>query len=347
MALAQEPSFLRELSRTATAVADVAEAAGSLGAGSLHLAANATVAVTTTAASLATSSLSLAREAWTGVDLLNVTINRSHGRVVASNMSEVSAWVKNNSAFDHFTVDVDRMLQPGLQLSMSMPLTEWADSMIAIGSGSWSSWKMSSRYLRTHHIAVAFEFHFVSFEVRWSNPLWEVWGLHPSDCSEEVLRVLKALLQGMPEIPFSELSLQDSALGVNSLPALDPPASEEARGWSWRARGMVLMFLTGLGYGMFLLFQQSAQPHALSVDTAFHDIATPAPSEHWATPPTSPLQRLSDISVSVIQQLGEVFSSSASSGASEGGLTITDDGSAAGQGFQLVDSDQQQNAAGG
>ena len=107
------------------------------------------------------------------------------------------------------------------------------------------------------------------------------------------------------------------------------------------------MSLTGLGYGMFLLFQQSAQPHALSVDTAFHDIATPAPSEHWATPPTSPLQRLSDISVSVIQTLGEVFITSASSGASEGALTLSDEGSTEGQGFQLVDSEPQQAAAGG
>ena len=107
------------------------------------------------------------------------------------------------------------------------------------------------------------------------------------------------------------------------------------------------MILTGLGYGMSLLFGHSAQPHVLTVDTTFHDIATPVPSEHTATPPSSPLQRLSEISVSVIAQLGEVFSASASSGASEGGLTITSDGTAVGQEFQVVDSEQLQNAAGG
>ena len=91
LAVAREPSFLRELSRTATAVADVAEGAGSLASAATFAAANATVAVTTTAAGLASSSLSLAKEAWEGVDLLNVTANRSHGRVVASTLEEIEA----------------------------------------------------------------------------------------------------------------------------------------------------------------------------------------------------------------------------------------------------------------
>ena len=107
------------------------------------------------------------------------------------------------------------------------------------------------------------------------------------------------------------------------------------------------MFLTGLGYGMFVLFRQSAQPQVLAVDTTHYDIATPVPSEHWLTPPTSPLQRLSEVSLSVIQHMADVFSSSQSSGASDGGLTVTSAGSAAGQGFQMVDSELQVNAAGG
>ena len=76
LTLACEPSFIREVSRTVGAVADVAEGAWTLAGAMTFAAANATVAVTTTAANIATSCLSLAREAWLGVDLLNVSANR-------------------------------------------------------------------------------------------------------------------------------------------------------------------------------------------------------------------------------------------------------------------------------
>ena len=98
VSLFKEPGFVKEVSRTAAAVADVAEGTGALASSAAHAAANATVAVTTTAASLASSSLSLAKEAWIGVDLLNVTVNRSHGRIIASNMSEVGMWIRENPA---------------------------------------------------------------------------------------------------------------------------------------------------------------------------------------------------------------------------------------------------------
>ena len=63
LSLASEPQFLKEVSRTVGAVADVAEGAGSLAGALFHAAANATVAVTSTAAGLASTSLTLAREA--------------------------------------------------------------------------------------------------------------------------------------------------------------------------------------------------------------------------------------------------------------------------------------------
>ena len=72
----------------AGAVADVAEGAGSLARAVSFAAANATAGVTSTAARLASTSLTLAREAWVGVDLLNITANRPHGRVLAV----ISAW---------------------------------------------------------------------------------------------------------------------------------------------------------------------------------------------------------------------------------------------------------------
>ena len=118
LTLAGELSFIKELSRTASAVAEVAEGAGSLASAATHAAANATIAMTSTASSLASSSLSLAREVCClGVDLLNVTVNRSHGRIVAANYSEVFKWMKDNTAFAEQSVDSDVVLKPGASVS--------------------------------------------------------------------------------------------------------------------------------------------------------------------------------------------------------------------------------------
>ena len=63
-----EPSLLKDMSRTAGAVASAAEGAGSLAGAVTHAAANATVAVTSTAAGIASTSLTLPARlgsAWT------------------------------------------------------------------------------------------------------------------------------------------------------------------------------------------------------------------------------------------------------------------------------------------
>ena len=60
---AGEPSFIREVSRTVEAVADVTEGAGTLAGAVTSATANSTLAVATAAAIIATSSLSLGREA--------------------------------------------------------------------------------------------------------------------------------------------------------------------------------------------------------------------------------------------------------------------------------------------
>ena len=205
---------MRELSRTASAVAEVAEGAGSLASAATQAAANATIAVTSTASSLASSSLSLAREVWVGVDLLNVTVNRSHGRIVASNYSEISKWMKENTAFAEQSVDSDLVLKPGVSVSAVRPLLEWSDASADVAAGHWASWKLKTRWLPTGQIAMSCEIFNVAFTPRWSNPIWEALGIEPTDNSDEILRVLTALMTSMPIIPKDDLSLEDSALGI-------------------------------------------------------------------------------------------------------------------------------------
>ena len=269
LAVAREPSLLRELLRTATAFADVAEGAGSLASAASFAAANATVAVTTTAAGLASSSLSLAKEAWEGVDLLNVTANRSHGRVVASTLEEIETWISSSNNFQRIPVTAATLLAPARGLSATMVFIEWGDSSADVSGGSWTTWNVRARSLRSGQLALAFELHVISFHARWSNPLWEFLDICPNDSSEQVLKVLSGIVTAMPPVPAGETSLDDMALGMGSADntmQLDKPLSvvdlygNAALVRTVLLRSALLALASGFGYAAFFAYGARLAP---------------------------------------------------------------------------------------
>ena len=266
-----EPSLLKEMSRTAGAVANAAEGAGSLAGAVTHAAANATVAVTSTAAGIASTSLTLAREAWVGVDLLNVSANRSHGRVIADDLHVVKVWAGTHPSFANVELDVDAVFGPAEALSPALPLAEWCDSFVDINGGRWIAWRVWTRRLHGGQLAVAFEVSTVMFTARWSNPLWEWLEVNPSDSSLEVLRVLSALLDTLPPVAEQDTSLTNAALGLSELPALpqalpEPPAS---RFRLWILAGILSMIAVVVGWKAWSLTGEEREP--------FLDPYTPSP----------------------------------------------------------------------
>ena len=141
----------------------------------------------------------LAREAWLGIDLFNISAYRSHGRVVAANLSWVKDWARLHPSFSNIAMDIDTLLLPATSVSPSLPLAEWSDSTADPRSGVWSTWRVWARWGPAHRLAVAFEIHTVHFSARWSNPLWEA--LEMEHCSASVLTVLSKVLATMPPIP--------------------------------------------------------------------------------------------------------------------------------------------------
>ena len=110
------------------------------------------------------------------MDLLNVSANRSHGRIIAQSLDEVGGWAVDDPTFANMSVDVDLVFQPALKLSSGLPLIAWTDSPADVNAGCWISWKLWAQQLRTGHIAIAFEVHAVTFRARWSNPVVGVRG---------------------------------------------------------------------------------------------------------------------------------------------------------------------------
>ena len=307
ISLASEPAFLKEMARTAGAVADAAEGAGSLAGAVTHAAANATVAVTSTAAGIASTSLTLAREAWLGIDLLNISANRSHGRVVAANLSLVIDWAKLNPSFSNIEMDIDALLLPALSVSPELPFAEWSDSRADLRSGVWSTWRVWARWGPTSRLAVAFEIHTVHFTARWSNPLWEA--LEVDHCSASVLSVLNKVLATMPPVPSQDLSLSDIAI----YPEASPPPLEQPRTRAWWLIGLtVVASIVGLCYARRAANEDVEVWHSQVVSGPPPiSIATPEGSiESSEQPPLSPLEHMRSAASGVLAGLSPLTTAS-------------------------------------
>ena len=63
----------------------------------------------------------LAREAWLGVDLLNVTVNRSHGRVIASDFGAIHDWALSHPGFRQTDVPLNEILGPVQRTGPDLP----------------------------------------------------------------------------------------------------------------------------------------------------------------------------------------------------------------------------------
>ena len=214
-AMVGEPTILKEIARGIGAVNNVAEGAGAAAQAAGFAVANATVGVTTSAREVMTSSLSLAKEAWLGIDLLNVTANRSHGRVVATSFKQIEAWADENP---NFVLDTRTVLWPIRTVGPELPFAQWADSSTDVARGRHLAWQVWARHLPPNYVAISFVALSVSFSPRWSNPVWEMFELDPRASSEQVLTVLSGITESLPSFPPEEISLTDDFLLVQKIP---------------------------------------------------------------------------------------------------------------------------------
>ena len=164
-----------------------------------------------------------------------------------------------------------------------MPYLEWSDSSADVSGGSWTTWAIRARMLRSGHTALAFEVHAITFQVRWSNPLWDWLDICPNDSSEQVLKVLAGIAAAMPPVPTAEISLDDMALGMGGAEDAAPVA--EPSGFLGRTLCTVLALAGGFGYAAFYWCVQQHPPAQL---------LDPEPVAIF-TPPRSPRDGLREL----------------------------------------------------
>ena len=83
---------------------------------------------------------------------MNVSANRSYGRVLAENISVFRGWAKAQPSFAGLDMDIERILSPTERVGPSLPFVEWADSHADISGGCWHFWKVAARFMMDNEI---------------------------------------------------------------------------------------------------------------------------------------------------------------------------------------------------
>ena len=156
--------------------AAVAHSAGQAAVLVMDTGAGFTASATTAVIAITSSSLSAIENAWRGVDLSDVVIVKTFGRVVADNGQVLEHWVNSNAGIATTQSDLPAAIELWSALvasvELQLPYVSARVDRFEANSRYWRA-EGSASMLHSGHTALEFCFTHVSFRPIWANPLWQ------------------------------------------------------------------------------------------------------------------------------------------------------------------------------
>ncbi len=193
------------LSATAEAFGDLSEAAGNVaGAG-----ANVTVQVAKLGIDVLNTASSTADELRRGVDVLNITLRRTTGKIGGRSPDHLALWVANRTHYPDIAVAyfVDLLGS----LSSGVPNVEGFNELVAI-NGSVVQMHIRGRLLADGTAAAAIILLVVDFDASWANPLWDMLGFNVQSEAPHIIEELKLALLKLGNVDAEIIDISDPAL---------------------------------------------------------------------------------------------------------------------------------------
>ncbi len=217
------------LARSVTIASDVAEEIGGATGRMMGAGANMSSSAARVFSALTDNTLNLADTAWTGIDLVNVSVNSSAGRLFIDGAEDLIDAVESPEAKrlmglpDHwqsFLRDVLSFASP------SRPVVDLHRNFFYSAS-SFTALDLHVKWLDSGHVGVSWRGSEVTFAARWCNPLWEL----TSDVTSEHLRIAELLGQAI-DATISRPDLHLAKAHLQEAPVLVPPGWA-IRAWRW------------------------------------------------------------------------------------------------------------------
>ena len=216
------PNLARAAENSVQIMTDISGAAGQVaGAG-----ANITVLAADVANHVTRGSLNLAAEMWAGVDLLNIQAYVATGHVFARSSEAFSNYLSEHANSTNLTDD-QRLFVASVAATVSrdVPAVTRSDSAVA-NNHSWSA-EVEARQLSDGYLCIFWVLVEFNYEVRWANPIWDVFGI---DVQREHLRVLESVRGSLK----SQVAFHRPSRWMTAEEALLPVHGESLLEASWR-----------------------------------------------------------------------------------------------------------------
>ena len=232
MALLVPAAWSPLLARTVSVAADVAEEVGGAAGRMMGAGANVSSSAARVFSAITDNTLNVAETIWEGIDLTNVSVVSSSGRLFFGGHEdpaevlmtpEAQALMSLPSYWQQALLDISLFASP------SRPVLEIHRHHFYSGS-AYTALDIWLVWLDTGHVGVAWRAASVTYTARWANPLWDI----AADVTAEHVRIselLQEAIQATMEKP--DLSLTREALVA--APPIQLP-SWPARAWRWAKR---------------------------------------------------------------------------------------------------------------
>ena len=144
-----------------------------------------------------------------GVDLLNVTLKRTHCKVAARSQADLARWIGTRSSLP---VEArDWFVEQAWAVSYGIPALDTTQELIVV-NGSFVSLRCRVRVRRDLSAALALTVTLADFEPMWANPLWDLFGFDALSESSQIISLLQDSIKSMGEVAASLLDISDAAL---------------------------------------------------------------------------------------------------------------------------------------
>ena len=153
-----------------------------------------------TVATLSHNALDVMTDAWSGIELVNITLHHAHGKVAVASADTFLTWVETNDTamIQKLSGARARVLSHlAISIDIDMPFAELGERHFNL-SHSFIDFLAEAKLLLTGYIVLRWLIREVRFHARWSNPIWEVYGSSLDEPTEQVKTRIEDVLSAMP-----------------------------------------------------------------------------------------------------------------------------------------------------
>jgi hypothetical protein len=208
------------LSSIGGATAEVVKAAGDVASAG----ANMTVAVSHLAVGAISISVSAAEDFWHGVDLHAAVANRTITKAAGSTPQSIRHWVAEGAGGSLSGEFRRAIFQFAEGFKGSVPVQVGTGQLFR-AEGHYFAWQAEMRLLPSGYIGFAVSVVSVSFQPRWSNPLWELAELSPTSEADRILTGVRVVVDRLESLEPDALEVSDATIRSEQLPVLHAASS--------------------------------------------------------------------------------------------------------------------------